>query len=135
MHYSKFRRSTSEMDRKRILKRLYPMSALPPKADIAGRQFDARFALKTLGFHVTSSRIVWSGQLIRRCDYSFLTGNSKDDYRDYQQPKKISLPCCSERNWIRNSGRTGHSIHPVCIVCVCAFRGLCVGRFAQASNP
>jgi hypothetical protein len=31
----------------------------------------------------------------------FLTGNSKEDYQGYKQPKKISLPCWSERKWIK----------------------------------
>jgi hypothetical protein len=33
----------SALGQKRTLKRLVPMSALPPKADIAGRQLDVRF--------------------------------------------------------------------------------------------
>jgi hypothetical protein len=39
----KLRRSTSALGQKRTLKRLHPMSALPPKADIAGRLLDVRY--------------------------------------------------------------------------------------------
>jgi hypothetical protein len=38
-----FTRSTSALGHKRTLKRLHPMSALPPIADIAGRQLNVRF--------------------------------------------------------------------------------------------
>jgi hypothetical protein len=40
------KRLMSALGQKRILKRFHPMSALPPKADIAGRQFHVRFVPK-----------------------------------------------------------------------------------------
>jgi hypothetical protein len=51
----------SALGHKQILKRLRPMSALPPKADIAERDCDVRFVPKAdIGTHsITSSAICW----------------------------------------------------------------------------
>jgi len=44
---------------------------------------------------------VWAVDSSLCASVLFLTGNSQDDYRDYEQRKKISLPCWSESNRIR----------------------------------
>jgi hypothetical protein len=43
VHCSKLDPPVSALGQKRTLKRLHPMSALPPKADIAERDRDVRF--------------------------------------------------------------------------------------------
>jgi hypothetical protein len=46
VHHSKFDRSTSVLGQKQTSDQRPSMSALPPKADIAGRQSDVRFVPK-----------------------------------------------------------------------------------------
>jgi len=57
-----------------------------------------------------------SGPMSLRARVLFLTENSEEDYRDYEQHNKIHLPCWSETNSIG----TGHGIQPY-VLCACDY--------------